>query len=335
MIGPGNIIRIPLTTPPTVVPPATVTGANNLLSIEPAGTNVQFGEDLAAPTGLSVLIHDTLAPLDQFVLKMSEQLNGQFTNLFFNDTPSAIVLENDTLNSPVKSTEVSYKLRINPDNNPPFDQSFETFLGLRNTGESFIRARDLQTVPVGTNAITFEMQDFVNGVVEVGRFNSFGLFGVGTGAAIAARIHSKFDANAQVPVLALDNSNGGANAVVSASWFNGFGQTFVNLNSNTAAVDKNLFQIDNSQTAGDIELKTLNGGLGLLRVVNGVGVTVNGGTGFGSVLDVNGAITTDDPGGGTAEWLLGTRKAAAVVFDATHYVEVKIGGTVVRLGVVT
>lgn len=45
-------------------------------------------------------------------------------------------------------------------------------------------------------------------------------------------------------------------------------------------------------------------------------------------------ITTEDPGSGAAAWRLGTKIAAATVFDATHYVEVKIAGTVVKLACV-
>lgn len=45
-------------------------------------------------------------------------------------------------------------------------------------------------------------------------------------------------------------------------------------------------------------------------------------------------IKTADPSGGKGLWLLGKQKAAAVTLDTTHYVEVKIDGTLYKLAIV-
>jgi hypothetical protein len=54
----------------------------------------------------------------------------------------------------------------------------------------------------------------------------------------------------------------------------------------------------------------------------------------GAKLQVNGDVTTSDPGSGKGKWQLGAPVAAAVALDITKYVEVKINGVVVKLGVV-
>lgn len=54
----------------------------------------------------------------------------------------------------------------------------------------------------------------------------------------------------------------------------------------------------------------------------------------GAELQVNGAISTDDPGNGAGVWRLGKEISAAVAFDNTRYVEVVIDGNPVRLAVV-
>jgi hypothetical protein len=47
-----------------------------------------------------------------------------------------------------------------------------------------------------------------------------------------------------------------------------------------------------------------------------------------------GNLTTGNPGSGAGAWLLGAPVAAAVVLDATRYVEVKINGVIVKLAIV-
>jgi hypothetical protein len=59
---------------------------------------------------------------------------------------------------------------------------------------------------------------------------------------------------------------------------------------------------------------------------------------FGSNGDISnsGGITTAAPTTGTAaKWKLGSRVAAAVVLDATQYIEVEVGGTFYKLAIVT
>lgn len=68
---------------------------------------------------------------------------------------------------------------------------------------------------------------------------------------------------------------------------------------------------------------------GAIRVIGGAPPPDNG-----AKLQVDGEITTADPGSGVGKWRLGTRIAGAVALDAAHFVEVKIGGTVVKLGIV-
>jgi hypothetical protein len=50
----------------------------------------------------------------------------------------------------------------------------------------------------------------------------------------------------------------------------------------------------------------------------------------------DGTIRTNTPTGGTAaDWRLGRRVAATVALDTTQYIEVEVGGTLYRLGIVT
>ena len=52
-------------------------------------------------------------------------------------------------------------------------------------------------------------------------------------------------------------------------------------------------------------------------------------------VDFDGAITTGDPGAGTAGWKLGTKVTGATVsLVTTNYVEVNIGGSIVKLAIV-
>lgn len=56
----------------------------------------------------------------------------------------------------------------------------------------------------------------------------------------------------------------------------------------------------------------------------------------GPVATFTGAVVTGAPSGGTAaQWKLGSIVAAAVVFDATRYVELDVGGTLCKLSLVT
>jgi hypothetical protein len=47
-----------------------------------------------------------------------------------------------------------------------------------------------------------------------------------------------------------------------------------------------------------------------------------------------GSVATSDPGSGAGNWQLGIKKAGAVALDGANYVEVKINGTIVKLGIV-
>lgn len=52
-------------------------------------------------------------------------------------------------------------------------------------------------------------------------------------------------------------------------------------------------------------------------------------------LQVSGSVNTGNPGAGAGIWKLGTVVAAASVLDATRYVQISIGGVVVKLAVIT
>ncbi len=54
----------------------------------------------------------------------------------------------------------------------------------------------------------------------------------------------------------------------------------------------------------------------------------------GAKLQVDGDITTSDPGTGVGRWKLGKKKAGAVALDAANFIEVMIDGVVVKLGIV-
>lgn len=54
----------------------------------------------------------------------------------------------------------------------------------------------------------------------------------------------------------------------------------------------------------------------------------------GTIQFPRGTIQTADPGAGAGNWLLGTVVAAAVALDATHYIETKINGVTVKIGIV-
>lgn len=54
----------------------------------------------------------------------------------------------------------------------------------------------------------------------------------------------------------------------------------------------------------------------------------------GAILQVDGDITTSDPGGGKGKWQLGQVTAGVSVLDATRFVEVQIDGAVIKLAVI-
>jgi hypothetical protein len=70
-------------------------------------------------------------------------------------------------------------------------------------------------------------------------------------------------------------------------------------------------------------------GAGTLRVCGGAVPADNG-----AKLQVDGEITTANPLSGVGKWKLGQRQAGAVALDGTHFVEVAIGGVIVKLGIV-
>lgn len=85
-----------------------------------------------------------------------------------------------------------------------------------------------------------------------------------------------------------------------------------------------LHIVCNAQT-NDFRVDLINN-----RVIFGPTATADN----GASLQVPGDVTTGNPGTGKGKWQLGTKIAAATVFDATHYVEVTINGVVVKLAVV-
>lgn len=70
-----------------------------------------------------------------------------------------------------------------------------------------------------------------------------------------------------------------------------------------------------------------------LDTTTGVLLQGDGATGLLNFVAPNG-ITTSNPGTGSGAWRLGQVKVAASVFDATRFVEINIGGAVVKLAVV-
>ena len=79
-------------------------------------------------------------------------------------------------------------------------------------------------------------------------------------------------------------------------------------------------------TVSNFSIVEINGVL----VTNTETVTVNG------KIETTGTLKTGAPTTGTAaEWKLGQRVAAAVVLDATQYIQVEVGGTFYKLAIVT
>lgn len=65
-------------------------------------------------------------------------------------------------------------------------------------------------------------------------------------------------------------------------------------------------------------------------------LTFSHSTGGGHVATFTGALVTGAPSGGTAaQWKFGVRVAATVALDTTQYVELDVGGTLYKVGVVT
>ena len=102
------------------------------------------------------------------------------------------------------------------------------------------------------------------------------------------------------------------------------------------------------QVNGDFYLKGGSGSSTFILYQNysggGVGFTMKNTSGNATIdlngqagnIDISGGVQTGAPTGGTAaRWKLGSRVAAAVVLDATQYIEVDIGGTLYKLAIVT
>lgn len=82
-------------------------------------------------------------------------------------------------------------------------------------------------------------------------------------------------------------------------------------------------------SGSDIYIQT--GGQGILSPNASRVITINNGA-----VEIGGTIKTAAPTTGTAAtWKLGQRVAAAVVLDATQYIEVEVGGTFYKLAIVT
>lgn len=86
-------------------------------------------------------------------------------------------------------------------------------------------------------------------------------------------------------------------------------------------------------TNGNYDMGDVNG------IANNTTISVDDGAGQVIANAINGlrsstTIRTADPGSGSADWRLGTVVVAASVLDATQYVEVMIGGVVLKLALI-
>ena len=71
-----------------------------------------------------------------------------------------------------------------------------------------------------------------------------------------------------------------------------------------------------------------------MRITSGGDIGI-GTTSPGAKLEVNGAIKTAAPSGGTAQaWKLGSKVAAIVTLDAANYIEVEVNGVAYKLALV-
>lgn len=70
------------------------------------------------------------------------------------------------------------------------------------------------------------------------------------------------------------------------------------------------------------------------RVVVSKNLTAVPAADTGALLQLDDDISTGDPGSGKGVWMLGKKIAGAVALDAANYVEVKIDGVPVKLGIV-
>lgn len=320
-------------TPPASAPFAT--GADNGVGV--FGGNVQLGDPYAAFTTVSQLTADRALYMARKFIKWEGAFSGTaFTNIFFNDQNGYLVVENDELNSAVPQTETGFKNRTNPSFAAPFDKSYESFFGQRNTGELFLRARDLNAVPTGGNVIVFESQTIALGVQEMVRMRNLapGLntMMVNTTAPLGI-VTIENNANTNGVQLMLSNPNNGASATTLIDFINDAGQCFVELLSSGNS-PANAFIIDNSTLGGDVILRSLTGSKGELRVISGVGVTINGGTSTGNPLDINGPLNTDAPAGGvtsSGDIQFGGINVTPVVLNNTRYWEVNVSGTVIKV----
>jgi hypothetical protein len=344
----------------------TVTGANEGLSVDSG--NVQLGNELGSGLTTSQLTTDRIVLCGSTnIIKWAWQLNDQNINLFMNDTPGALVLENDFLNSGVPAPEAYYKIRTNPSATPPFDGSFENFFGLANTGATFIRARDLQNPPIGGNDIVLQFQNFTTGVRDGATLTTtckFIVWGDGVippeliidngGGSSRIRLNQATDPT-DPSALVLDNTGGDGDIILD----NGHGSIF-RLNSDGSGCkieDGGLSLIDAVNLNG--AMLQLNSGFGtaMLRlrkttdpvpntdallldnVDNGGEIQMDNGSGAifrllvsGDGVEIsNGAYKSADPGAGAGQWKLGKLQVGAVVLDNTRYIELDVDGTVFKM----
>jgi hypothetical protein len=256
-----------------------------------------------------------------------------------NDMPTKIVLATsaDGTQSPV------VRLTINADGSAVFagavtGTSFNTFTGFANPSAS-----------VGLAA--------VNGSAATA-MRSDGAPALDQAIAPTWTGHHTFSNTINGPAFAYD---GGANAGAFARFdANDFGVPIYF--RGVAAVPSNLTQITIGSSVaaldgvnGDLVLapRTSSAGNRLLvyagnttarkQLEIGTGATLFGNTTDNPTFDFlgtgltshGGAIKTANPGTASGNWKLGTRLTATVALDTAHYVEVDIGGAIVKLGIVT
>lgn len=98
-----------------------------------------------------------------------------------------------------------------------------------------------------------------------------------------------------------------------------------------------LYQIGDILGTGNSTVISVNDATQLINLLaTNIQLTIDSPNGLIKLFSANGVQTSDPNGAGTAgSWKLGKVIAAASVLDATQYVEVNIGGAVVKLAMIT
>lgn len=343
--GQGAIL--PQTLPKPGGAPFPAGSANNGLSVDPGTGKIVLGNDVGG--ALAALLSNREIPMSghkiNFISNGGETMgidssNGVFPVMYniLNRNIQATGYFSRNLNNGVAAgifdsvfndigTNVTYGCMSSLYNQPGSYAPDSPFIQANNTAVtaslSFLSQGGFFWAPFGNNNVTQSaMRMFTTGNLKIDA--------IGTNPFVDSGERLQVTGNANIATTIIDAFGGGMGLHPlngSISIFKAGSASNVSIFNSAlndgVVIDSTNNIINSFNTANNLRLQTGTGFVG----IGNIAATEK--------LHVNGNIKTADPGAGAGAWRLGTVVTAASVFDGTRYVEIMIGGVVVKLAVVT